>query len=70
MSGSMLELSSTAEQRDGKHKRGGLMARFHQRKKEGMSSENKRTTGILVNGHSVDAISAENIPPSMPKDDQ
>ncbi|KAK6101668.1 RIH domain family protein [Brugia pahangi] len=72
MSGSMLELSSTGEQRDGKHKRGGLMARFHQRKKEGMSSENKRTTGMLVDGHvvSVDTISAENIPPSMPKDDQ
>lgn len=37
-----------------------------------MISENKRTTGILVNGHTAnaDAISAEGILPSMPKDDQ
>ncbi|EJD76290.1 ryanodine Receptor TM 4-6 family protein [Loa loa] len=72
MSGSMLELSSTEEHREGKHKRGGLMARFHQRKKEGVSSESKRTTGVLPDGHiaNADAISAESVPPSMPKDDQ
>lgn len=33
MAGSMLELSSGDDHREGKHKRSGLMARFHQRKR-------------------------------------
>ncbi|KAL4003146.1 RIH domain family protein [Acanthocheilonema viteae] len=72
MSGSMLELSTNDDHRDGKHKRGGLMARFHQRKKEGISSESKRTAGILTDGHipSADAVSAEGILSSTPKDEQ
>ncbi|VDK67237.1 unnamed protein product [Onchocerca ochengi] len=64
MSGSMLELSSHDEHRVVKHKRGGLMAKLHQRK-----NEIKRT---LADGHTVnaDAISAESMPPSILKDDQ
>ncbi|KAM3723537.1 Ryanodine receptor [Dirofilaria immitis] len=72
MSGSMLELSSNDEHREGKQKRVGLMAKFHQRKKEGMPGEIKRTTGILANGQvaSADAISAKSVSPSILKDDQ
>ncbi|VDN03294.1 unnamed protein product [Thelazia callipaeda] len=62
LSDSMLELSSNGEQRGIKHKRGGLMARFHHRRKEGSLNENKRANDVpLTDGQvtTADATSTE-----------
>ncbi|CAG9530378.1 unnamed protein product [Cercopithifilaria johnstoni] len=67
ISESMVELSNNDDHRQGKHKRGGLMARFHHKKKEIMFSENRRTTGILAN---AGAISPEGMPSPTSKDNQ